>query len=452
MLGFFRPVPDAPLQPPQAIARLGRRWRTSVFLSITLGYTVFYVTRLPTSVAKDPMIAGGALTIAQAALLDSAFLWTYAIGKTVNGFLADRVSVRRLFASALLVSALANFVFGVSSVFAGFALVWVINGWAQSVGVPASGVAMAAWFAPTQLGTRYSIWSLAHHLGEGLTFIVTAQLIGAAASAGDDAWRAAFLGPAILGAVCALVLYRTIADRPAAVGLPPVPVAKPPATALSLGATQLGVLKNPTILVCGVASALVYVARYAINNWGVFYLQKERAYSIQDAGAMLSIFPIAGIAGTLLAGPISDRLAGGRRVPVATAYGVLFCVALGVFFTTGGTAATLRIALACAGFAMGGLLVFLGGLLAMELCERRVAGAALGVIGGLSYLGAGLQSFGSGALIEAGRHTSSAGAVVGYDFTGAKWLWIGAPCIAVALTASLWRAERRAKAARAAGA
>ncbi len=412
----------------------------SVFLSITLGYTVFYVTRLPMSVAKDPMIAGGALTIAQAALLDTAFLWSYAIGKTVNGFLADRVSIRRFFATALLASAVANLIFGVSALFPLFVLLWIANGWAQSVGVPASGVTMAAWFTPRQLGTRYSIWSLAHHLGEGLTFIATAQLIG-----GFGSWRAAFLGPALLGGVCALVLYKSIADRPAALGLPPIAAATKKSSS-TLGASQLGVLKNPTILVCGLASSLVYVARYAINNWGVFYLQKERGYPIEEAGALLSIFPLAGIAGTLLAGPISDRIAGGRRVPVAVAYGALFCIAMGSFYFAGSSSMVLEVSLVCGGFGMGGLLVFLGGLLAMELCERRVAGAALGVIGGLSYLGAGLQSFGSGHLIEAGAHTVDG--VLHYDFASAKLLWLGAPGIALVLTALLWRAEARAKAAR----
>ncbi|MDQ3299753.1 MAG: MFS transporter, partial [Myxococcota bacterium] len=85
MLGFFRPAPDAPAQPASRIAQLFERWRLSVFLSITLGYTVFYVTRLSTSVSKDAMIGSGVITIGQAGLIDSAFLITYAVGKTVNG-------------------------------------------------------------------------------------------------------------------------------------------------------------------------------------------------------------------------------------------------------------------------------------------------------------------------------------------------------------------------------
>jgi OPA family sugar phosphate sensor protein UhpC-like MFS transporter len=435
MLAFFRPIPDAPPVDAARVARLAARWRFTVFASITLGYTIYYVTRLSTSVSKDAMISSGAITVGEAGVIDSVFLVTYAVGKTVNGFLADHVSVRRLFATALLVSAIANFAFGASSWFVAFVGLWAINGWAQSVGVPASGVVMASWFEPRELGTRYSMWSMAHHLGEGLTFLFTARLIGAATSAGAgaDAWRAAFFGPAALAAVSAFVLFRTVVDRPAAIGLPAIAAPKR-AAHVSLGVLQREVLTNPWILLCGVASGLVYVSRYAINNWGVFYLQKACGYDVDSAGEVLAIFPLTGIAGTLLAGPTSDRLAGGRRVPVAIAYGIVFCVALATFYSTT-NGALIRIALACSGFAMGGLLVFLGGLLAIELCSKRAAGAALGVIGGFSYLGAGIQSLASGWLIDAKT----------YDFSSAKILWVGAPIAAVVITLALWRPERRAK-------
>jgi len=281
---------------------------------------------------------------------------------------------------------------------------------------------------------------MAHHLGEGLTFVLTAHLIGAAtaAGAGDDAWRAAFIGPAILAAIAGLALYRTLGDRPRSMGLPAI---APERGDASLRSLQLDVLRNPAIWICGLASALIYVSRYAINNWGVFYLQKACGYSIQDAGDALSIFPIVGIGGTLLAGPISDRF-GGRRVPVAIAYGVVLCASLAAFYTAeAGEAWRVRISLACGGLAMGGLLAFLGGLIAMELSSKRAAGAALGMIGGFSYLGAGLQSVASSNLIARGEIVHN----VSYDFTPAKWLWLGAPLLAIALTATLWNAERRAK-------
>ncbi|HEV7558870.1 MAG TPA: MFS transporter [Kofleriaceae bacterium] len=437
---FFRPAPDAvPIADAAVASRMYARWRLRVFLSITIGYTIYYVARLSTSVSKDAMISAGVVTIGEAGLLDTVFLWTYAIGKTANGFLADRLSPRRFFATALVVSAAANLAFGVSSGFVVLVALWALNGVAQSVGVPTSGVVMASWFAPRELGTRYSMWSMAHHLGEGLTFVFTAHLIGAAtaAGAGTNAWRAAFLGPGLLAAVAGLLLYRTLADRPRSLGLPAVAGDDD----APVRALQLDVLRNPWVWTCGVASGLLYVSRYAINNWGVFYLQKACGYSIQEAGDALAIFPIVGIAGTLVAGPISDRL-GGRRVPVAIAYGLVLSVSLAVFYTAEADERwRVWISLACGGLAMGGLLAFLGGLIAIELCAKRAAGAALGIVGGFSYLGAGLQSLASSWLIE--RRELATG--VSYDFTAVKYLWLGAPVAVIVLTAALWRAERDIK-------
>ncbi len=52
------------------------------------------------------------------------------------------------------------------------------------------------------------------------------------------------------------------------------------------------------------------------------------------------------------------------------------------------------------GFATGGLLVLLGGLIAVDIAGKHAAGAAMGVIGIFSYIGAGCQEWISGVLIK----------------------------------------------------
>lgn len=102
----------------------------------------------------------------------------------------------------------------------------------------------------------------------------------------------------------------------------------------------------------------------------------------------------------------------------------------------------VRIAMGSAGFAIGGLLVFLGGLAAMDICSKRTSGTALGFVGGFSYIGAALQDWISGNLIESSK--TIVDGVVQYDFTAAKYFWIGAACLSLILATSLWKAERRA--------
>ena len=52
------------------------------------------------------------------------------------------------------------------------------------------------------------------------------------------------------------------------------------------------------------------------------------------------------------------------------------------------------------GTSLGVLLVYLGGLMAVDLCSKETSGTALGIIGIASYLGAGIQDLVSGYLIE----------------------------------------------------
>jgi OPA family sugar phosphate sensor protein UhpC-like MFS transporter len=468
ILRFFAERPPAPrIADPDRVARLYRRWRVSAFLSITLGYALFYTTRLTFSVAKKPMLDEGILSAREMGKIGFVLLLSYAVGKLVNGFLADRVNPARFFATGLLVSALVNLAFGAASGFAVFAGLWAVNGWVQSLGGPTSGTVLSAWFTARERGTRYSVWSVSHNIGEGITFAGTALLVDAVG------WRGGFVGPGLVCAVAALVLYRTMGDRPVAMGLPPVEeqlesAHRPdPDEQRSVWALQLEVLKNIPVWVLGMSSALMYVARYAVTNWGVLYLQTERGYSLTEAGMDVSIVPIVGIVGTVFAGTVSDRWFGSRRSPVTLAYGLLLVVSmLFVYLTPPGHPWVVRVAMGGVGLAIGGLLVFLGGLTAMDICSRRASGAALGLVGFLSYLGAAIQDWVSGGLVEAGKvplvtviwrdvelhlgdetwfraSIRTIGRIDVYDFDVVRWFWIGAAVLSVGLALTLWRTETR---------
>ena len=66
------------------------------------------------------------------------------------------------------------------------------------------------------------------------------------------------------------------------------------------------------------------------------------------------------------------------------------------------------------GTAIGVLLCFLGGLMAVDIAPRNASGAALGIVGIASYIGAGIQDIMSGILI--GGHKSIVDGKEIYDF------------------------------------
>jgi OPA family sugar phosphate sensor protein UhpC-like MFS transporter len=109
----------------------------------------------------------------------------------------------------------------------------------------------------------------------------------------------------------------------------------------------------------------------------------------------------------------------------------------------------LGVALVVYGFGLSGLLASLGGLFAIDIAPKKVAGAAMGFIGIFSYFGAGMQDYISGKLIYDSemRVVFSVGdqapTVYFYDYSTPIVFWVGASALSLILTTSLWRVRAR---------
>ena len=136
----------------QGQKRYHRSLALQSFVAGTLGYSLYYVCRTSLNVMKKPIIDSGMLDAAELGIIGSALLFAYAIGKLVNGFIADHCNIKRFMATGLLVSTLASLIMGVigmfgspnfyiggavipsAVVFVSFVIMWGINGWSQSMG------------------------------------------------------------------------------------------------------------------------------------------------------------------------------------------------------------------------------------------------------------------------------------------------------------------------------
>jgi len=445
LAGFFKTRPDRPAfsNDPAAVRRAYELKRWSVFLSVLFGYGLFYTSRMNFSVAKKAMLEEGVMSATQMGLVGSALLFIYSVGKFTNGFLADRCNIARFMSTGLLLSGAANLLLGFNPIFSIFLLLWGLNGWFQSVGSAPSVVALSQWFARKERGTRYGIWSASHSIGEGLTFVGTSVLVAA------FGWRWGFWGPGLVCMVAALVMYRTLGDRPQTYGLPPVhaykhePPEVPSQEQASIGRLQLEVIRHPGVWILALASGFLYVGRYGVGNWGPLYLQTAKGYSIQAAGSVMAAYPACNLIGSVTSGFVSDYLFSSRRTVPALIYGVLEVAALlALYWIPPGHMWLDAAALAVFGLGMGGLLVFLGGLMAIDLVSRRAAGAAMGLVGLFSYLVAGIQDTLSGYLLDASKRVVNG--TTTYSFSLVFAVWIGALALSILLTASLWFFSRRA--------
>ena len=434
MLQFFRKTPAAPVardssEPGVAAEMRRRQW--AVFFAITVGYGFYYVCRLSFSVAKKPMADAGVFDAAQMGVIGSALFFAYAFSKLANGILADRVNVRRFMATGLFISALINLALGFTTAFWAFLILWGFNGWFQAFGAGSSVVTITHWYSGKERGTFYGMWASSHNIGEAITFIGTAFVIT------SFGWMWGFRVAGIVCILMSLFILRYLFERPDVYGLPVVTKSElPDQQGLSVGAKQWQVVRNPAVWILAVSSACFYVTRYAVNSWGIFFLEAEKGYTTIEASSIVSANAIAGIFGTFFSGILSDRFFNGTRNLPALIFGIIYALATALFVLGPADPFIDTLSMVLFGVALGVLMVYLGGLMAVDICSKDVSGSVLGIVGLASYLGAGLQDIISGWLIEDGKTIVNGETLYNFDAAGA--LWIGSAVVSLLLATLVW--------------
>ena len=436
LINFYRVSPPKPCEEESlsSAKRKRKRLQWSTFLSATFGYGMYYVCRLSLNVVKKPIVEEGIFSETELGIIGSVLFFTYAIGKFTNGFLADRSNINRFMTTGLLVTALVNLALGFTHSFLLFTVMWGISGWFQSMGAASCVVGLSRWFTDKERGSYYGFWSASHNIGEALTFIIVATVVS------SFGWRYGFLGAGLTGLLGALVVWQFFHDTPQSKGLPPTGAKEEKTDTNDFNKAQKQILLMPAIWILALSSAFMYISRYAVNSWGVFYLQAQKGYSTLDASLIISISSVCGIIGTMFSGVISDKFFGGHRNLPALIFGLMDVAALCLFLLIPGVHFWLdALAMVLFGLGIGVLICFLGGLMAVDIAPRNASGAALGVVGIASYIGAGLQDVMSVILIE-GNKTIVNG-IERYDFTYINWFWIGAAVLSVLLALLVWNAK-----------
>ena len=459
-LDFFR-VSDPSVEKVAAekVDSTYKRLRIQTFLAGTFGYALYYVCRLSMGVMKQPLIDAGLLNATQLGIIGACLYWAYAVGKFVNGFLCDGANIKRFMAVGLVISVAMNFIMGVlgvsalnggianSMLFILFAICWAVNGWAQSMGAPPAIIGLSRWFPLKIRGTFYGFFSSSHNIGEGLSFVFVGMLV---ASFG---WKWGFFGAALAGVLGVLIILFFLHDTTESKGLPPIEVlsgesedveapVSPEEKRREMTRLQKAVIKNPGVWILALASAFMYMSRYAINEWGTIFLQEAKGYSLAEAATIIGINPIFGIIGTVVSGWLSDAVFKGDRKYPAFVAGVLETISLALFLFGGPARWVNILAMILFGIAIGVLISFLGGLMAIDIVPRKATGAALGIVGMASYAAAGLQNVVTGVLLDGNIITNAAGEQV-HDFTAVSWFWVGAATISFLLPILNWKRKQQ---------
>jgi len=440
LINFYIPsAPAASKKDKSEIDNIYKKHRLSVILTTTLGYSMYYICRLSFNVMKKPIIDEGLFTETQIGVIGSALFFTYAVGKFINGFLTDRANIRRFMATGIFISAIINLILGFYHLFYAFIILWGLNGWFQSMGATPCAVALTRWYSSKERATYWGFWSTSHNLGESITFILTAFIVSIAG------WRLGFEAAGIIGLIASMLILRFLYESPEVGGLPPIEVYKNDQVGFSnepksISSLQFGLLKNPVIWILALSSSLIYVARYSINSWGIFFLQTHKGYTAVEASSIISISSVSGIVGTFLSGLISDKFFHSRRNVPVLIFGIINALSLFIFLFNPAHQPWIDItSMIFFGLSIGVQVCFLAGLMAIDFAPKKAAGAVLGIVGIASYVGAGLQDIISGYLI--GHNKSLINGSVSYQFLPTSIFWIGASTLSFLLALTLWNAK-----------
>ena len=463
LYSFYRiSKPSADKVPQEQVQSRYKTLRNKTFWAMVAAYSMYYVCRMSLSVVKQPIIDSGVMTPGQLGLVGSAFLFVYAAGKFTNGFIADYCNIRRFMATGLLVSSLINLLMGVAGLLEGtvgivslliffiFAIVWGINGWAQSMGSPPGVIQLSRWFPLSKRGTYYSIFSSTPYIGEFLAFIIVGAVVGALG------WQYGFIFAAVAGLIGSAVILIFVSDTPESKGLPSIQEisGEAPRNEDSMPTVKLQkmVLSHPGIWIIAASSAFVYITKYAVAGWGVLFLQKAKEYSLEDATQIIAFSAAFGVVGTVIAGWLSDTLFKGDRVKPAIISGILGFISLAFFLFTNGSYIVNVVYVSLFSLFIGVLYCIVAGLMAVDIVPRKATGAALGVVGISSYVAAGLQDITSGYLIEGfsvapeiteGLTETEILAATTYDFGPVSIFWLIAALIAFLLPVLFWKKMQR---------
>ncbi|XP_017959641.1 glucose-6-phosphate exchanger SLC37A2 isoform X1 [Drosophila navojoa] len=222
---------------PRFHARRELCYKMSIILLTFAAYACYHMSRKPISVVKSVLHyncsdsqphAGidcgyapfdGPDSKSLFGMLDSAFLFSYAIAMFVSGFVAERVSLRYFLSMGMIMTGVFTYLFGVARTsnihsLSYFIFVQIFAGIFQTTGWPGVVTLVGRWFGKEKRGLIFGIWNSHTSIGNILGTLIAAHYV-------ETDWALSFVVPGIIIGAVGFVLFLFLVDQPEIVGCHP---------------------------------------------------------------------------------------------------------------------------------------------------------------------------------------------------------------------------------------
>jgi len=372
-----------------ALAKDFRRWQIRILVSTWLAYAGYYFCRKAFYTVKGAMGDELGLSAMDLAHLGTAYLVGYAIGQFSSAFFGRKLGPKVLLLVGMGVSIGCNLAFGIQNGFWTMLVFMALNGMAQGTGWPGCIGSLGYWFKREQRGSILGVWSTCYQVGSVVATAFAAFMLG------TWGWRWSFMGAStLLLMVWALVLFMH-PNTPEHVGHRSVreddeDESEPAAQASPGKREPLGWSRDVviTVLTMGAIYFCIKFLRYALWSWTPYFLSNSYGMEEDQAGYLSTVFDMAGFAGVLMAGWLSDKWLKGRRSLLSLMMLIGMTGSFVLMYLFGAQSIPIfAVTMGLCGFMLYGPDSLLSGVGAIDVGSVRGALVAAGLINGMGSIG-----------------------------------------------------------------
>jgi sugar phosphate permease len=417
-----------------AMTRRATQWRWLLWGVLAGGFLLVNFHRVSTAVISGSLASTFNTTGAELGLLHASFFYIYAALQLPAGLLVDRYGPRNIAAAGLLVMSAGATGFALAPTFTIGFVARAFVGLGGSVLYIATLRFLANWYRPDEFATMTG-WTVA---AAGLGGVLATTPLAIAVDATD--WRVATAIAALVGAAFTIAVYLLVRDEPADAGFEPIAGVSPPKGVPDLTTvisnTKSVLTERETWLMGGLLFFTIGTNFTVLGLWGVPYVVDVYNVGVGTASGYVLVGNLGLLMGSPVIGSLSDRV--GRRTPLIVASVGVFVLAYGlIFLTVRPPLIVFGAALFIAQFVTGGTL--LSYTVAKERHSAAASGTVTGLINGIGYfgaavfpaaMGAALDAYWTGALVDGARSYTAAGYRVAFGIAVVAGL--------VALICAIW--------------
>ena len=397
-----------------------------LFAICWMAYFTCYIGRLNFSSAMAAMIEEAVLTKTQAGTISMVYFFVYGSGQLLNGFLGDRIHPGRMIFGGLFLSMLCNLLMGVAGSFGAMAVVWGVNGYAQSMVWPPI-IRIFARRLEEAVRLRYCVDIVSTQAAGTLAAYVLSAAVLAVSG-----WRTVFWGAGLCllaAAVVWAVGYARIERL--ADSAPPARTQvrekaadeKAPAPSVEKGGRSFVSLIGGGLWLIILPVVVHGILKDGVTSWVPTYILETFQTSASLSVLVTTALPIVNLSGAYLARALYRKCAGNEVRASAVFFGVSVA-ALSALWTAGSLSLILTVALLSVITAsMMGVNTLFVNLRPLRYEKEGKVSSVSGFLNACAYLGTAVSTFSIGVMVEK----------LGWGATVAGWLGVTAAGLVVCL-------------------